>query len=135
MGEVDLEGIPLFAGLAPEERERAASVARRLSWKVGHVALREGEFAFDFYAIKQGAVEIQHNGERVATLGPGEFFGEIGLVRRDVSSGSRRRSATVVVTAPTEAVAIAGSDMRSLTEGIPALRSALDRAAAERSQT
>jgi CRP-like cAMP-binding protein len=134
MGNVDLDGIPLFAGLMPEAREQAAAVARQLQWAVGHVALGEGEFAFDFYAIKHGAVEVLQAGQRVATLGDGDFFGEIGLVRRSASTTSRRRTATVVVTAPTEVVAIAGSDMRRLAEEIPALRAALDRAAAERSR-
>ena len=136
MGTVDLDGIPLFAELNPEDRERAASAARELRWEVGHVALNEGEFAFDFYAIKHGAAEVQHAGQPVATLGVGDFFGEVGLLRRDAGGGtSRRRSATVVVTAPTEVIAISGSDMRRLTDEIPALRDALTQAAAERSQT
>jgi CRP/FNR family transcriptional regulator, cyclic AMP receptor protein len=135
MGNVDLDGIPLFAGLAAGDRDRVTGVARQLHWEVGHVALREGEFAFDFYAIRHGAVEVQHAGEPVATLGAGDFFGEIGLAPRDLSRPSRRRSATVVVTEPTDAVSIAASDLRSLSEAIPALREALERATAERSQT
>ncbi|MGH2862312.1 MAG: cyclic nucleotide-binding domain-containing protein [Solirubrobacteraceae bacterium] len=134
MGNVDLGGIPLFAGLMPEHREQAAAVARQLQWEVGHVALGQGEFAFDFYAIKHGAVEVLQAGQRIATLGDGDFFGEIGLVQQNPRTSSRRRSATVVVTAPTEAVAIAGGDMRRLGEEIPVLREALNRAVAERSQ-
>ena len=135
MGDVDLDGIPLFAGLAPEDRERAAAVARPLQWGVGQVALGEGEFAFDFYAIKHGAMEVRHGGQRVARLEDGDFFGEIGLVGRSAGNASRRRSATVVATSPTEAVAIAGSDLRRLAQEIPALREALNRAAAERNRT
>lgn len=135
MGAVDLDGIPLFAELNSADRERAASAARELQWEVGHVALNEGEFAFDFYAIRHGAAEVRHAGQPVATLGVGDFFGEVGLLRRNEGGTSRRRSATVVVTAPTEVIAISGSDMRRLTEEIPALRDALTQAAAERSQT
>lgn len=135
MGNVDLDAIPLFAGLVPEDREQAAAAARELHWEVGRVVLGEGEFAFDFYAIKHGAVEVLRDGQRLATLGDGDFFGEIGLVGDGGSHPSRRRSATVVATAPTEAVAIAGSDIRRLTQEIPALRDAINRAAAERSQT
>lgn len=134
MGTVDLDGIPLFGGLTPDERARAASVARQLHWEVGHVALNEGEFAFDFYAIKRGAAEVHHAGETVATLGVGDFFGEIGLLPGAAAKPSRRRSATVVVTAPTEAIAISGSDMRRLTQEMPVLRDALTQAAAARSQ-
>ena len=133
MGEDYLDGIPLFAGLTPEARDRVAAVARRLHWEVGHVALREGEFAFDFYAIKHGGVEVRRADQRLATLGAGEFFGEIGLTRRSSSHASRRRSATVVVTMPTEVIAIPGSDMRKLMGEIPALEDALNQAATERS--
>jgi CRP-like cAMP-binding protein len=133
MGNVDLDGIPLFARLTPQDRERAGTVARQLQWEVGHIALREGEFAFDFYAIKRGAVEVRRAGQTLAVLGAGDFFGEIGLARHRAGNASRRRSATVVVIAPTEAVAIPANDMRRLTEAIPALGDALDRAVAERS--
>jgi len=135
MDDVELGAIPLFAALAPEDRERVARAARQLHWEAGDVALHEGEFAFDFYAIVTGAMEVQHHGERVATLGSGDFFGEIGLRGRDSTHAARRRSATVVVSAPTDAIAIVASDMRALSEAMPALRDALDRAWAERSQT
>jgi CRP-like cAMP-binding protein len=131
----DLGSIPLFAGLAPGDRARAASVARQLKWDVGHVVVKEGEFAFDFYAIKHGTVEVQREGRRLAMLGAGDFFGELGVVPHHASRWSRRRNASVVVTAPTLAVAIPGSDMRRLAEEIPALRDALRSAAAERSRS
>jgi CRP-like cAMP-binding protein len=129
----DLDGIPLFAGLAPEDRARAAAVARRLEWDVGHVVVKEGEFAFDFYAIKHGAVEVRRGPQRVAVLGVGDFFGELGVVPHGAPRWSRRRTASVVVTTPTEAVAIPGSDIRTLDEEIPTLQDALRGAAAERS--
>jgi hypothetical protein len=135
MGNADLDGIPLFAGLSPEERARVASLSREMDWPVGHVALQEGEFAFDFYAIKHGAVEVQRQGQRLAVLGDGDFFGELGVVPYDARHWTRRRNATVVVTAPTRAVAIPGSEMRRLTEEIPPLAEALRRVAAERTQT
>ena len=134
MEDVDLESIRLFAGLAPQDRARAATVARQLEWDVGHVVVEEGEFAFDFYAIKRGTAEVRRGGQRIAVLGAGDFFGELGVVPHDALRWSRRRSASVVVTAPTEAVAIAGGDIRKLAEDIPKLRDALQSAAAERSQ-
>ena len=130
---VDLESIPLFAGLASEDRAHAASVARRREWDAGHIVVKEGEFAFDFYAITQGRAEVRHDGRAIAVLGAGDFFGELGVVPHD-AHWSRRRSASVVVTAPTEAVAIAGGDMRRLAEDIPKLGDALRIAAAARSQ-
>ena len=118
----EIESIPLFASLSPEDRMRVAVVTRALELAVGHVVVNEGEFAFDFYAIKRGAAEVRRGGERVAELGPGDVFGELGVVINRARPGRRRRSATVVVTAPTEAISISGSDFRRLTEDIPTLR-------------
>jgi CRP-like cAMP-binding protein len=133
MESADLETIPVFAALAPGDRDRVASVARPLRWDVGHVVVREGEFAFDFYVIREGAADVRQGGERIAALGAGDFFGELGVVPGVARRWSRRRSASVVVTVPTDAIAIDGSDVRRLAEDIPAFREALLAAAAERS--
>ena len=131
MENVNLDAIPLFAGLNPKDRARVAALTRPLQWEVGHVVVKEGEFAFDFYAIKDGAAVVQQGGQHLAALGAGDFFGELGVVPNDAQRWSRRRSASVVVTAPTHAIAIDGSDVRRLVEEIPTLGDAL-RAAAER---
>jgi CRP/FNR family transcriptional regulator, cyclic AMP receptor protein len=132
MVDLGLESIPLFADLTAEERARVASVARALHWDIGHVALREGEFAFDLYAIKQGSAEVQQQGERIAELGTGDFFGELGVTRPEMGRWSRRRTASVVVTAPTDVIAIDGSAVRGLADEIPRLRAALQSAAETR---
>lgn len=129
MEDLGLESIRLFAELTPEELARVASVARALHWDVGHVAVREGEFAFDLYAIKQGSAEVQQGGERIRALGAGDLFGELGVTRPDTGRWSRRRTASVVVTAPTEVIAIDGGAVRSLADEIPKLGEALRRVA------
>jgi len=129
MDDSDLESIPLFADLSPEDRARVAGAARPQHWETGHMPLREGEFAFDLYAIKRGAAEVRQRGQRIAALGAGDFFGELGITRPDTGRWSRRRTASVVVTAPTEAIAIDGGAMRNLCDEIPKLRDALQAAA------
>jgi CRP-like cAMP-binding protein len=129
MQDLGLESIRLFADLTPEQRARVASVARELHWDAGHVAVREGEFAFDLYAIKQGSAEVQQGGRQIAGLCAGDFFGELAVARPDSGRWSRRRTASVVVTAPTDVIAIDGGAVRELTDEIPALRAALRKAA------
>jgi CRP-like cAMP-binding protein len=68
-------------------------------------------------------------------LRPGDFFGEFGVVPSDAHRWSRRRGATVLVTVPTKAIAISGSDLRRLVEDIPALGDVVRAAAEERSLT
>lgn len=130
MEDLELESIQLFADLTPAERARVASVARALHWDVGHVAVREGEFAFDLYAIKRGSAEVQQRGTRIAALGVGDLFGELGVTRPESGRWARRRTASVVVTAPTEVIAIDGGAVRELMDEIPKLGDAL-RSAAE----
>jgi CRP-like cAMP-binding protein len=125
----DLEGIALFDDLTPEERARVASVARLLHWEPGHIAVREGEFAFDLYVIRRGSAEVQQREERIAALGAGDLFGELGVTRPGSGRWSRRRTASVVVTAPTDVIAIDGGAIRELAERIPSLGSALRQAA------
>jgi CRP-like cAMP-binding protein len=125
MNAADIEAIPLFARLSREDKTRVAAVTRSLRFDVGHVVLNEGEFAFDFYAITKGAAEVRRGDDYLARLGPGDVFGELGVVPTDTYRWTRRRSATVIVTAPTEAIAIDGHDLRELTEEIPALRQAI----------
>jgi CRP/FNR family cyclic AMP-dependent transcriptional regulator len=132
MQAADLESIPLFAVLSPTERARVADVTRALQLEVGEVVVNEGEFAFNFYAIKEGAAEVRRGGEPLAALGAGDVFGEMGLVREHGRQWTRRRGATVIATSTTEAITIDGSDFRRLTEEIPALGDAIRATAAAR---
>jgi CRP-like cAMP-binding protein len=131
MEDLELQSIRLFADLSPDERDRVASVARSLHWDVGHTAVREGEFAFDLYAIRKGSVEVQQHGQTIGTLGAGDFFGELGVTRPGSGQWSRRRTASVVVTAPTDVIAIDGRAVRDLANEIPKLSAALREAAEE----
>ena len=129
----DLQSIPLFA-LSPEESARVATAARSVHFDSGHVIDNEGEFAFDFYAITDGAAAVRRGGEHVADLGAGDVLGELGVVPLPGRSWTRHRRATVVVTAPTDAIAIEGGAFRRLAEDIPALADALRALAVERAR-
>ena len=54
----------------------------------------EGDYAYEFMAIEEGTAEVRRGDEKLAELGPGDFFGEMGLL------GARRRNATVIATSP-----------------------------------
>jgi CRP-like cAMP-binding protein len=132
MDAADLQSIPLFAKLSPDEQARVAAAARPVHFEAGQVVVNEGEFAFDFYAIRDGAVEVRRGAEHIADLGAGDVLGELGVVPQLSRSWRRRRGATVVVTAPTDAIAIDGSELRRMTRDIPALAEAIRVVAAER---
>jgi CRP/FNR family transcriptional regulator, cyclic AMP receptor protein len=90
-----LERVPLFAGLSPKEREKVARWADTVDLPAGRHLLEEGRLPHEFFVILDGEVEVMHDGEHLATLGPGDFFGEIALIEHG------RRTASVVAASPT----------------------------------
>lgn len=95
-----LEKIPLFAGLSGEDRARVAELADELSVPPGVPICPERDFAYHFYAIVEGGADVLHDGRTLAELGPGDFFGEIGLLvtgRRTASVVAREQTRLVVL--------------------------------------
>jgi len=75
-----LTSVPFFQPLAPMTLEKLAMRARPLAVPAGTEILREGEGGDVFYLIGSGQVDVIHGGELVATLGTGQYFGEIALL-------------------------------------------------------
>jgi MFS family permease len=90
-----LRGVPLLALLPEPILEALARSVVRVEAARGEVVIREGDPGDLFYVIESGEVEVTKEGKHVATLGPGEYFGEIALLR-DVP-----RTATVTALSPT----------------------------------
>jgi MFS family permease len=76
-----LRGVPLLALLAEPTLESLARAAVRVEAKPGDVVIREGDHGDLFYVIESGQVEVTKEGRHVTTLGPGDFVGEIALLR------------------------------------------------------
>ena len=86
----------LFRALPAFELEAVARAGTDLSVSAGTRLVTEGEYSDGYFAIADGVVEVTCDGRRLRTLGRGEGFGEIGLIR------NIERTATV--TAVTDAV-------------------------------
>lgn len=76
-----LRGVPLFAPLPLPALERLAEAATPLAVTAGTDLVREGQTGDRFYVVERGDVEVTVNGRSVATLGRGDHFGEIALLR------------------------------------------------------
>ena len=99
-----LAGISLLSPLPPITLEKLAARSSMVEKLAGGVVIAEGDPGDLFYVIAEGEVDVSHSGRRVGTLGAGEQFGEIALLR-DTS-----RTATVAATCPTRLIAIDGRD-------------------------
>jgi CRP/FNR family transcriptional regulator, cyclic AMP receptor protein len=121
-----LEAIPLFASLAPEERELIGELVDPVQAPAGHEVATQDAFGYSFFAIEEGTAEVRVDDQRVAELGPGDFFGEIALLC------TGRRTAAVVATSPMKLFSLFDSDFREIESKVPTLGHELRRAAAER---
>lgn len=85
-----LETLPLFAPLGRATLETLAHALVSVRVPAGEAVVREGDVADKFFVIDGGLVEVTQGERFLRREGPGDFFGEIGLLR-DVP-----RTATVV---------------------------------------
>ncbi|HEY4248878.1 MAG TPA: FAD-dependent oxidoreductase [Lacunisphaera sp.] len=96
-------------------------------YEAGDYIFRQGDMAANFYVIEQGEVEIcrttnEHpEGDIIATLGPGSFFGEQALI----DNTNRPRSASVRARSAVEVVVMGRNVFTSISKTLAPLRSAL----------
>jgi MFS family permease len=90
-----LRGIEIFKPLPPPVLESLAHALVPVHVEAGREVFREGELGDRFYIVADGEVEIVQNGKVVNLEGPGEFFGEISLLR-DVPRTATVRAKTEV---------------------------------------
>jgi MFS family permease len=76
-----LRAVPLFAPLPIARVETLALRASTTERRAGEAVVREGNVGDAFYVIDTGTVDVTRRGAHVCTRGPGEFFGEIALIR------------------------------------------------------
>src|SRR5262249_40406726 len=71
----------IFAPLSSSAREQLARSLRDRAFPPGAIVFSQGDRGDDFYLIDEGEVGVEVDGRRVRTLGPGDYFGEIALLR------------------------------------------------------
>jgi len=89
-----LRGVSLLSLLPEPTLNRLARALERVEAAPGDVVIREGDVGDRFYVIEEGTVEVTKEGRHIASLGPGDFVGEIALLR------NVPRVATVTATSP-----------------------------------
>ena len=125
-----LAAIDVFAPLDADERARLADRLRRAPFAAGEAITREGDRDDGLYIIVAGAAEVRigdGDGARaIATLGPGQFFGEMALLTGEV------RSATVVATTDLDCYRIDKHGFEAMMRARPALADAVADVLADR---
>ena len=108
-----LRDVPMFRHLSKTELERVAGWLQVYSVPEGDLLVREGASAHEFFMIEDGEAAVLEDGERIALLGPGDFFGEIGLLE------TGKRTASVVATTPMDVIVMYRPEFEQMKTELP----------------
>lgn len=116
----------LFSGVRPEDLTAVAERAIEVEFPADRVIARQGEIGTGFFVVVDGAVRVVRDGEEVAILRAGDFFGELSVL------DGLPRVAQVVATEPTRCLALASWDFEQALLDSPTLALAILRGLAAR---
>lgn len=121
-----IKGVPLFAECSRKELSEVAGIADEIDLREGKELTTQGSAGREFFVLVEGTADVRKGGRRVNTLGPGDFFGEISLIRHTP------RTATVVATSPVRTLVITERSFRTLLEHQPGIQTKVMSALAAR---
>jgi CRP-like cAMP-binding protein len=121
-----LKTIPLFADVPEDKLRKIAPFAETDEFAEGQVVVKEGGYANHFFAIEDGTAEVERGGEHIADLGPGDVFGEQGLLEK------QERSATVTASSRLRVIKIEHWELSRMRKTMPEVVEELQRKVTER---
>ena len=125
--KIDLiRGVPLFASASKQGLAEIASIADEIDLPEGKTLITEGDTGREFFVLIDGSAEVARGGKKVASIGPGDFFGEIALITKTP------RNATITTTSPVRALVITDRAFRQLLDRAPQIQIGVLTALAER---
>ena len=107
-----LKTIPLFSSLSDKALNTVAVFATETSVSAGKRLVHEGDYSYDLIVIDSGNADVIKGGEVIGSLGPGDVFGEMGML-----SGGRR-TADVVATSPMRLITLSKWDLRRISDEV-----------------
>jgi CRP-like cAMP-binding protein len=129
MDAKELQQIPLFSDLSEDDLNALATYADEVTVSEGKHLVDEGGYAYDLFAIVEGTAQVIVGGDTVAELGPGDFFGEAGVLEK------QQRNATVVARTRMRLVTLTGWDLRRMRKQLGPVMDKLEQAIEQRRQS
>lgn len=113
MDASQLKRFSLFESVEDDKLAKIAPFTQLVEFPEGKEIIREGGFSNDFFAIDDGEVTVEKEGEQIATLGAGDIFGEQGLLE------NQERSASVVAKTTVRALKIEHWELARMRKAMP----------------
>jgi CRP/FNR family transcriptional regulator, cyclic AMP receptor protein len=124
--EMYLGHVPMFQACSPEELSALAYLAQPRAVDGGADIVLEGDNGSEFYVLMMGTATVTRDGQQVARLQPGDYFGELALF------DPAPRNATITADVPVTLAVLDRQRFQSALDAVPALRDALLRGMARR---
>lgn len=121
-----LRRIQLFSDADENDLAKLAASAESVEFSERAEIVREGDLSRALLAIEEGTAEVTRGGEHVATLGPGDVFGEVGVLEDAL------RNATVTATSRLKLIIMDQLEVQSLREDAPKLYARIEELAESR---
>ena len=121
-----LAAVPLFADLSKKQLAKVSGLTTQLSVPAGTLLITEGAVGKEFILIVDGDAEVRRGEDKIATCGPGDYFGEVALL------SDRRRTASVEAITDMRIEVIEGQDFRALIADDPKIAKPVEKAMADR---
>src|SRR5262245_17547878 len=121
-----LRALPLFTGLSSEQLARVARSFEQRSVSPGTRLALEGASGYSFFVIESGTVDVDRGGQKLETLGVGDFFGEAAILT------GGRRNATVTASSDVKLLVMFGTAFRVLESELPEVAAQIEQKMAER---
>ena len=127
MDESRLQSLRPFEGLTTAERRTLARMLDEFSAPAGTTLVEQGDYGYEFMIIEQGTVDVLCDGERIDSMGSGEFFGELAVLQ-----AGGQRNATIVATSDVRLLTLTAHYMRVVRDTMPLVAQRIDDVTAKR---
>jgi CRP/FNR family cyclic AMP-dependent transcriptional regulator len=112
---LDLSKIWLFSTSSAKDLRTIRKALEEVIVPAGRMLTEQGTIGREFFLIVEGQASVKRNNRKVATLGPGQYFGELALLDR------RPRSASVISDTEMELLVLGQRQFNAVLDSVPAL--------------
>jgi CRP-like cAMP-binding protein len=110
-----LATVPLFAACSKKDLQRIARASDEVEIPAGRTLMTQGDVGRECFVLVEGKVKVERNGRKVASLGPGAYFGELSLLDKGP------RTATVIAETPITVLVLGPREFSAVLDEVPQL--------------